>query len=210
MRHAIIDFETFGTNVYDCAVIDCSYFVFDTDKMISANPYTTRLIADMQKSKLSVKEQVDKYQWKVYDSTIQFWQDQPPEIQKKILPLKSDKTVSEFTLDFLSYLTDAGKINYWWSRSNSFDPPILWRLFESQQKELHLKEYLPHWKVRDTRTFIDAKLDFPKVNSFIPIQDEKFWEQVFQLHDSSWDILADILRIQAILRAEADLEMITR
>jgi hypothetical protein len=73
-----------------------------------------------------------------------------------------------------------------------------------------LKEYLPHWKLRDTRTFIDAKLDFPKVNSFVPVQDEEFWNKVFQAHDSSWDILADILRIQAILRAEQDLEMIKR
>jgi hypothetical protein len=178
--------------------------------MISSNPYTIKSIVDMKKCKLSVKEQVDNYEWKVYDSTIKFWQEQTAEVQKKILPLKSDKSVSDFTSEFLSYLTDCGKINYWWSRSNSFDPPILWRMFDSQKKGLHLAEHLPHWKLRDTRTFIDAKLDFPKINSFVPIQDEDFWNKVFQAHDSSWDILADILRIQAILRAEKDLEMITR
>jgi hypothetical protein len=209
-KHLILDFETMGTNVNDCAVIDCSYFVFNTDKMVSDKPYTTRSIAEIQKAKLSIKEQVDKYEWKVYSDTIKFWESQPPEIQKKIYPTKTDKSIAEFTEDFLSYLTDSGKIDYWWSRSNSFDPPILWRLFDSQNKGNHLKEHIPHWKLRDTRTYIDAKLNFPKVNGFMPIQDEDFWNKVFQLHDSSWDILADILRIQAIIRAENDLETITR
>lgn len=210
MQHLILDFETFGTNVNDCCVIDCSYFVFDTDKMLSPQPYTTKSIVDMQKCKLSVKEQVDKYEWKVYNDTIKFWQTQPPEIQKKIQPLKTDRSVADFAAEFFSYIADKGKINYWWSRSNSFDPPILWRIFESQDKGLHLKEYLPHWKLRDTRTFIDAKLNFPKVNSFVPIQDTDFWERVFQLHDSSWDVLADVLRYQAIIRAENDLGMVKR
>lgn len=209
-RHLILDFETMGTNVNDCAVIDCSYFVFDTDKMVSDKPYTTRTIAEIKKAKLSIREQADKYEWKVYSDTIKFWELQPPEIQKKIHPSKTDKTVADFTDEFLSYLIDSGKIDYWWSRSNSFDPPILWRLFDSQNKGLHLKEHLPHWKLRDTRTYIDAKLDFPKVNGFIPVQDEDFWNKIFQLHDSSWDILADILRIQTIIRAENDLELISR
>jgi hypothetical protein len=210
MRHTIIDFETMGTDMSDCAVIDCSYFTFNTEKMLSNDPYTTRSIADMRKCKLSVKEQVDIYGWKVYDDAIQFWQSQPTEVQKKIFPKKTDKSVADFASEFLSYLIESGKIDRWWSRSNSFDPIILWRLFESQKKSLHLAEHLPHWKLRDTRTFIDAKLNFPRKNGFIPIQDEDFWNKVFQEHDSSWDILADILRIQAILRAEQDLEMITR
>jgi hypothetical protein len=65
VKHFILDFETMGTNVYDCAVVDCSFFVFDTDKMLSANPYTTKSIVDIKKSKLSVKKQIDNYGWKV-------------------------------------------------------------------------------------------------------------------------------------------------
>lgn len=209
-KHLILDFETMGTNVYDCAVIDCSYFVFDIDKMKSNDPYTTKSIVDMRKTKLSVKQQVKDYGWKVYADTLKFWESQPPEVTKKILPTATDKTVEEFTEEFHRYLADSGRISHWWSRSNSFDPPILWRLFESQSKSKHLHEYLPHWKVRDTRTYIDAKLDFPKINSFVPVSDDEFWNKVFQAHDSSWDILADILRIQAIVRVENDLEMIAR
>lgn len=210
MRNLIIDFETLGTNVYDCVVLDCSYFAFNKEKMLSANPYNTKSIIEMQKCKFSVKDQVDKYQWVVYNDTIKFWESQPPETRKKIYPSKEDKTVEQFSVDFIQYLNDSGKIDYWWSRSNSFDPPILWRLFDSQNKAIQLKDRLPHWKVRDTRTFIDAKMDFPKVNGFIPITDTDFWNKVFIQHDSSWDILADVLRIQAILRAENDLEQVAR
>jgi hypothetical protein len=69
-------------------------------------------------------------------------------------------------------------------------------------------EPFKYWRVRDTRTFIDAKLNFPKKNGFNPLADEAKWEQNFKAHDSSWDILADVLRMQAITRAENDMEQI--
>jgi hypothetical protein len=207
-RGLVLDFETMGTKTQDCAVIDCSYFVFDTEKMISSTPYTQFSIKDMKKFKFSVKEQVDKYGSKVYSDTIKFWQEQSKEVRDMIKPLSTDRSVSDFTSELISYMSKQGKIDYWWSRSNAFDPIILWRLFESQNKTHVINEYLPHWKVRDTRTFIDAKLDFPKINGFIPINNHEAWEAKFKQHDSSWDILADILRIQAILRAEKDLKLI--
>ena len=71
-----------------------------------------------------------------------------------------------------------------------------------------MNEYLPFWKIRDIRTFIDTKLNYPKKNGFIPIQDEQLWSKSFVEHNSSWDVLADVLRMQAILRAEEELEMI--
>ena len=72
-----------------------------------------------------------------------------------------------------------------------------------------MEEYLKYWAVRDTRTYIDAKFDFKQKNGFIPFADEQRWEQMFKAHDSSWDILADVLRMQAIRRAEEDLEQVT-
>lgn len=68
-----------------------------------------------------------------------------------------------------------------------------------------MNEYLPFYKVRDIRTYIDAKLDFPVINGFIPIENQLLWNKSFVQHDSSWDTLADVLRIQAIMRAEKDL-----
>ena len=210
MKHLIFDFETMGKIVADCAMIDCSMFVADTQKMLSDNPYTTKNIVDIKKLKLSVKEQVDTYGWKVYEDTLQFWQSLPEEARKHIKPLKTDLSVKDFVEEFTNFLIQSGKIDYWWSRSNTFDPFLIWRIYESQKKTPPINEYLPFWRVRDIRTFIDAKLDFPKRNGFVPIADEEFWNKVFVEHDSSWDVLADVLRMQAILRAEQDLEQVKR
>lgn len=199
-----------GKIVADCAMIDCSMFVADTDKMLSDNPYTTKTIVEIKKLKLSLKDQVDNYGWKVYSDTVQFWQSLPEEARKHIKPLKTDLSVEEFVIEFTRFLIESGKIDYWWTRSNTFDPFLIWRIYDSQKKGATFNEYLPFWRVRDIRTFIDAKLDFPKKNGFVPIADEEFWGKVFVEHNSSWDVLADVLRIQAILRAEKDLEQVKR
>ncbi|MFA7407641.1 MAG: 3'-5' exoribonuclease [Anaerolineaceae bacterium] len=210
MKHLFIDCETMGTNTYDCAVIDFSAFVLDTDIILSNNPYTLKTIVDVKRFKLNIEKQVAKHGFKVYSDTIKFWQEQPDSVRKRIAPSKDDLTLEDFSHQFLAYLSQYGKIDYWWSRNNAFDPLILWRLFESAGKSKLIYEYLLHWKLRDIRTFIDAKLDFPIKNGFVPVQDEDFWNKVFQEHDSSWDVLADVLRFQAITRAEHDLPGVTR
>ena len=208
MKHLFFDFETMGKIVADCAMIDCAVFVADTEKMLSNKPYTMENIVDIKKLKLSVKDQVENYGWKVYDDTLQFWQSLPADVRKHVKPLSDDLTVKEFVEEFTNFLIQSGKIDYWWSRSNTFDPFLLWRLYESQKKTPTINEYLPYWRVRDIRTFIDAKLDFPKINGFVPIKNQTVWDANFKQHNSSWDVLADVLRMQAILRAEEDLELI--
>lgn len=208
MKHLFFDFETMGKIVADCAMIDCAVFVADTEKMLSNKPYTMENIVDIKKLKLSVKDQVDNYGWKVYDDTLQFWQSLPADVRKHIKPLSNDLSVKEFVEEFTNFLIQSGKIDYWWSRSNTFDPFLIWRIYESQKKTPTINEYLPYWRVRDIRTFIDAKLNFPKVNGFVPIQNQELWNTNFKQHNSSWDVLADVLRMQAILRAEEDLELI--
>jgi len=202
MKHCIIDFETMGIDVNNCVVIDMSALVFDWDKFSSNNPYNFKDISQVQKYKFDIREQVAKYNFTIDKSTVKFWEDQPPEVRKNIVPRNTDISLEQFAEQFISYLIPHGKISYWWSRSNSFDPCILWRLFDVIGKKQQVLEYLPHWSLRDTRTWIDAKLDFPRKNGFCPIEDEKIWEQTFKAHDSSWDILADVLRLQAIDRAE--------
>jgi hypothetical protein len=208
-KDLVIDFETMAKDANSCAVIDCSVIAFDWDRFLT-NPYTLKDISLTKRFKLSVKDQVVNYDWSVEKQTIAFWEEQSAEVRSKIVPKKDDLTVKEFTSEFISYLIDQGKIEYWWSRSNTFDPIILSRLFKSQNKLLAMEEYLKFWRVRDTRTYIDAKFDFKTKNGFIPISNETAWEQNFKEHDSSWDILADVLRLQAIVRAENDLEMIAQ
>lgn len=73
MRNDLIfDFETMGQDVNDCAVIDVSAMVFNWDKMTSSDPYTLSDISKCRKFKLNVKEQVQKYGWKINESTLKF------------------------------------------------------------------------------------------------------------------------------------------
>jgi hypothetical protein len=206
MTHLIIDFETMGKDAGKCAVIDCSVMVFDFDRFLT-NPYTIASISQTKRFKLSVTDQVTNYGFEIDKSTLQFWEEQSSEVRANIAPKKSDLTVKEFVKQFHEFLIESPKVDYWWSRSNTFDPIILSRLFAAEGKLLHLEEYLKYWRVRDTRTFIDAKLNFPKENSFSPLVDSDKWNKVFKKHDSSWDILADVLRLQQIYRAENDLEL---
>ena len=208
MKHILLDFETFGQEVFDCAIIDCSVITVDTEVMISDNPYGLHSIENVERFKLNVKEQVDKYGWVIYKDSLDFWSQQSVEAKRRISPSKEDISIKEFVLQFTEHLIKIGKVDYWWSRSNTFDPLLLWRLYNSQQQYHTLNSHLPFWRIRDTRTFIDAKFDFPKKNGFIPIKDVSGWEKNFIEHDSSWDVLADALRMQAIIRAEKDLEQV--
>jgi hypothetical protein len=205
MKHCFIDCETLGPEAKDCVVIDFSFFVVDSDKFISNNPYTINDIDNVKKFKLSVKDQVDNYNWLVYNSTIEWWQTLPKEARRHIKPRPDDLLVTDFVDNVTSYLQQYNKIDYWWSRSNSFDPVIISRLFASVNKYGVLNSILPHWKVRDIRTYIDAKLDYPVKNGFVPIEDTELWLNTAVEHDSAWDVLADVLRMQRIIRVENDL-----
>lgn len=207
MQMLFLDFETLGRNVYNSAIIDCSAVIVDTDRMLT-DPYNLDSLSLIKRFKLSVKNQVDKYDWVVYKDTVQFWETVSDAAKKHIAPKKSDLTVEEFTAQFVAFLDASPKVDYWWTRSNTFDPVLLWRIFDSVNGYYTLNERLPYWRIRDMRTYIDAKLDFPKKNGFVPIKDEALWTKSFVEHDSSWDVLADVLRMQAIIRAESDLEQI--
>lgn len=210
MKHFIFDFETMSTNVNDGAIIDCSFMFFDTDKMLSNEPYTMKSISEAKTLKLSMKDQVSKYGWKIEEDTLKFWETVSDEAKARIKIKPDDLNVEDFCYKFVQNLIDGPKVDRWWSRSNTFDPIILWRIFSQTKKLAHLNQHLPYHKVRDIRTFIDAKLDFPTVNSFTPVEDEIFWNKVFVPHNSAWDVLADVLRFQRILRAENDLKAVER
>lgn len=209
MKDLIIDFETMGTEPTTCAAVDCSVMVFDWDRFTSDNPYTTKDIVETVRFKLSVEDQVRNYNYAVENSVLEFWAEQSKEVRARIKPKADDLTVEEFVKQFHDFIIDAG-VKHWWSRSNTFDPVILTRLFDSQGKKEHLYGYLKYYLVRDVRTYIDAKFNFEnKKNGFCPVADDQLWESTFKAHDSSWDVLADVLRLQAIVRAENDMEQVT-
>ena len=205
-----MDFETLGQNALKVPALDCSYTTFVWERFLD-EPYSfDELIGSINKVKLSVEDQVKNYGAKYTQDDLKWWQQQPKEVRKNIAPSEDDAFVTEFIGIVIGYLKHSEKVDYWWSRSNTFDPIIMWRLAEYVGQDLLLNEYLKFWKVRDIRTHIDSKFNFTTRNGFVPVADETWWNDNFKAHDSTHDVAADILRLQAIHRAENDLQQVER
>lgn len=210
-QHFIFDFETLGQDVFHIPMLDCSYMTFDWDRFVSDNPYTLdELVSLARKDKLDMASQVKEHGAKYKQRDVDWWMSQSDSAKKVLKPSQNDVRVEVFIDNFISYLKSAGKVNYWWTRSNTFDPIILVRYAALVGRADEVHELLKFWLVRDTRTFIDAKLDFPKNNGFMPLTDKEYWEKTFVQHDSRYDIAADILRLQTIARLEKDMEQPAR
>ena len=212
MKHFIIDFETIGQNSREVPAIDCSYTTFEWSRF-TEQPYSFKeLVLGMKEAKFDIKDQMSNHGCKYSERDLQWWLDQPPALRTNMKPNPElDLNASQFIDKLIGYLQREGNIDYWWSRSNSFDPVILERLAQNANKTDQLGAYLKWWSVRDTRTYIDAKFDFNvpgKKNGFVPVSNIEKWEYNFKAHDSKHDVAADILRLQAIVRAEADLEQV--
>lgn len=206
----ILDFETIGQCARLAPAIDCSYTTFVWERFTD-QPYSFQELVDtIQKSKLSIKDQVTNYDFSYKEEDLNWWMQQEAEVKKNIKPLPTDLTVPQFVEEMISFLRKSEKISYWWSRSNGFDPVILDHLSMAIQKDKFLNEYIPYWRVRDTRTYIDAKFDFSTKNGFVPIADEEYWNTNFKAHNSTHDVAADILRLQAIHRAQHDMEQVEK
>ena len=205
-KNLVLDFETMGVEPSTCAVVDCSVMIFDWDEF-TTNPYTTADINKVRRFKLNVQEQVKDYGYEIEESVLEFWSKQAKEVRDRVKPTQQDLTVKEFVSNLHNLVVDEG-IGHWWTRGNAFDPVILTRLFDSQGRKNHLNTYLKYYMVRDMRTYIEAKFDFNTENGFCPVSNVREWDRKFKKHDSSWDVLADVLRLQAIARAENDLEQI--
>lgn len=207
----ILDFETIGQNIHQLPAIDVSYATFDWDRFCN-QPYSFHELVNqvVVKRKLSIEDQVKTHGCSYKESDLQWWMEQPKEVRSNIKPTQNDLTLEVFFTDLINYLQRQGEISHWWSRANTFDPVILDRLAWKVGKNFALDEYLKYWAVRDTRTWIDAKFNFPKKNGFVPISDEEYWNNNFKAHDSAHDVAADILRLQAIHRAENDMEQVEK
>lgn len=204
--HLILDFETMGQDIRTCPVVNCAFYAFDYDRF-TTDPYSfDELIKNIQQVKFDVEYQVDKYNYKIEEKAIQFWSSLPKEARKQIKRSDSDVTLEDFASTFLGYL-NGKNIRRWWTRANTFDGPILDRIMSDigMQEQYNVK--LSPFKIRDIRTYIDAKFNFniTKTN-FIPHDSEAEWTKMFVEHDSIHDVAADILRLQKIVRIENELE----
>lgn len=206
----IFDMETLGARVTSCPVVDMAYTTFEWDRFLT-NPYSFEEVASMvQTVKVSVEDQINGYGCKFSKQDVEWWEKLPKAARDKLKPSPNDLTVVEFCNTILEYLRQEQNIQYWWSRGNTFDPVILGRLMDETGNELLFKEYLKFYKVRDIRTHIDAKFDYTTRSGFVPVADTDYWNETFVAHDSTHDVSADVLRLQAIYRAENDLEQVQK
>ena len=142
----ILDFETIGQVAYKAPAIDCSYMTFTWDRFLE-EPYSFQeLISQAHKEKLSIKDQIQNYDFSYKEEDLKWWMEQPKEVRKNITPKEDDLTVTQFMSRVIEYLRRSEKIDYWWSRANGFDPVILHHLALSANKDVFLNEYLPHFR----------------------------------------------------------------
>lgn len=206
----IFDMETLGTRVLSCPVVDMAYTTFEWDRFLT-NPYSFEELASMvQTVKVSVEDQINGYGCKFTKKDVEWWEKLPKVARDKLKKTPNDLTVVEFCDTIIEYLRQENNVQYWWSRGNTFDPVILGRLMDETNNEYIFKEYLKFYKVRDARTHIDAKFNYTTENGFVPVSDTDYWYKYFVEHDSSHDVAADVMRLQAIHRAENDMEQVTR
>lgn len=202
--------ETLGQDTFSCPVVDLSHYTFDWDRFLSVmEPYYFEdLVKEIKTVKFDIVDQVKTYGYKIESSTLEWWKSQGPEAREKIKPSSSDMKLVDGVDQWLT--TIPSSVKYWWTRSNTFDPVIAWRICRDTGYGQVYLDKLKFWNVRDTRTWIDSKFDFPKLNGFCPFTDEEAWKKVFHAHDSAHDVAAEIMRFQAIARAEAGLDHINR
>ena len=209
MRILFIDFSMLGYYPEDCIVLDCSVGAVETDKMLSSSPYSAMdVLRIIRRFKFDIASQ--KVHGSVaHQSGIDFWRSQSSDMIDRVLkPSTKDVSVATFSSLFIEYLITTRKIDSWWSWRAMDDAAILWRLFRMVGRESAIREYLPRHKARDLATFIDAKfgLDNKKLG-FIPIADVDYWNKIYISTDSTAEVMANVMRMQAILRAENDLSI---
>jgi len=207
----VFDLETIGANVHACPIVDIAYATFEWDRFIK-NPYSFEELVNeiVLTNKLDISDQMANFNCSFKKSDVEWWQNLPKEARKKITPSDLDLTVKDFCDTIISYLKSKEKISYWWSRGNTFDPVIIWRFMNACGYEKTFDNLLKFYSVRDIRTHIDAKFNYTTKNGFVPVANEEYWKEAFVAHDSTHDVAADILRLQAIHRAENDLEQVER
>lgn len=188
----IFDFETMSQNPQDGVVISFAMMNYDPSRFTS-NPYSYQELVNKGKFiKFDVAEQVKKYGRKIEQSTVQWWGQQNKEAQKKIAPMKDDKSISElYNFFVVNRATNLDKV---YTRRNTFDPVFL----SSIMKATGNPEPYDWWSVRDTISFIDGLTFGAEVkDNFIP----EGLEEHFVKHDPVHDIAMDVMRMQVLIQA---------
>jgi hypothetical protein len=194
MKCLIYDFETLSTNMFNCVVVNIAAMNY-TEERFTHDPYSYEELLDKcSVMKFDVKEQVEKYDRKIEQGTLNWWKKQSAEAQQCLKPSDKDVSITEL-YPFLIDKHDAPKCDKIFTRGNTFDPVLVRSIFDSIGIE---KDPTPHWIIKDTRSYLDAFLWGSEYdNKFIPeeVKDK------FIHHDPSHDIAMDVYRMQSVIQA---------
>lgn len=206
MRNLLFyDCDSLSKNTQIGMVVDFSFFLADEKKMLSDNPYTMKTLAEVKKFKISTDDQKENG-LKTQKSVVDYWKNLPEDL-KRISSTKNDLTIEQFVNSLLMYVNSEPQIHFTIVNNKSIQPLFLDNMFKITGKSIY--EHFPINRCIDLQTYIISKTE-TTVFDFCPVDDEDFWVKYYNKNNSSWDVLSNVLKYQAILRAEHDLENILR
>jgi len=198
----IFDFETLSLDRAQCVISCVAGIRFNEDRYLSDDPYSfTELVEAADFMKFSAEYQVTHYGRKIDLQTIGWWKEKPKSVQNMIIEPKEDDVTFEKIIDFFQNLfRHPDTLSRVYSRGNTFDPIIL----DGIISQLKVKNFYPHWVVRDTRSMIDGMSFGSNMRNDFVVPG---LESQYIAHDPRHDIAMDIMRMQYIVRLLNDLEV---
>lgn len=189
----VFDFETLSQNQQNGVVTSLALLNFSTERFLDQPYEFDELLADCRYIKFDVAEQIKGYGRKVQKETAEWWAKQGDEAKKQITPSSDDVSIAEL-YNWLMKNVNFDKLKKIYTRGGSFDPNFLESVLAACGKEVPFQ-----WRMmRDTRSFIEGMgigiKDFK--NDF----ELKSFQGKFIKHDPRSDIVADVLRMQAMTR----------
>ena len=191
MDTLIFDFETLSQNPIDGVVVSMALLTFSEDILL-LNGYTyEELLKNVKFIKFNVQDQVDKWNRRIEQSTLEWWSQQSKEARASIKPSPDDISISKMIPWMMSHF-DRQKIKTVFTRNNTFDPIIVM----SVCKDFSLPVPYDWWKIRDTKSFLMGLTYGADIkDSFIPPD----CENKYVKHDPRHDVVLDVMRLQTIL-----------
>ena len=189
----IFDFETLSQNQQNGVVTSLAFLGFSNSRFVE-NPYSfDELLDKCHYIKFDIQEQVKKYNRIISKETLDWWMSQGDEAKKQITPSKNDVSIDKL-YDFIIQNVDFSNLKKIYTRGGSFDPNFLESVLAQCGKEVPFQ-----WRMmRDTRSFIEGM--GIGIDKFVNDFNLKAFDGKFIKHDPRSDVVADVMRMQAMTR----------
>ena len=191
MDTLIFDFETLSQNPIDGVVVSLALLTFSENTMLRNGYSYEELLENTKFVKFDVSDQVNKWNRRIEESTLEWWSQQTKEARASIKPSSTDVSITEM-IPWISRQFDRQKIKTVFTRNNTFDPVII----QSVCRDFSTPIPYDWWKIRDTKSFIMGLTYGTDIrDSFIPLE----CENKYVKHDPRHDIVLDVMRLQTIM-----------